>query len=445
MKESKEAGDYLFQISNNVEEKVGVIEAELKVNSLPRDENGHIKIVELGTGGGESLRRLKEQTGANKDVEIIASDIIPRLVSSLKRELDVKALAVDAGHLPFKDESVSAINASALLHEVSSYGTKEKASEPGVDTKIVRGKKAVIQVLGELNRVLLPGGVVAYRDVLAPRGGDLKSPKRVEYNRKSWESFAKWFLPDFVKDQPQPSYRRVNIEDSDPSGFALVGSAEIQREFQRHYLMLRDYLRTIVSKEFGITTLRAEWADKSAGLKSVTFTVDERIAQHLDLSLFETHKSSGGMVYRGDSDQFDKLYDDVMEYYFVQMSEDSGEGKRFKSIIDQWKEREGSESYLYGNVNDLLEFSVEASKENKSDYYLLPESPDDIVIAPRFYYDRYLGQVADDPEEDGKQIVTLRKLSRDRAMQALNHLASSDSLDADSLERLRLEFENIVH
>jgi SAM-dependent methyltransferase len=437
MKTSKEAGDYLFQIRNNTPEKVGVIEKELEGQTLPRDKTGRIKIVELGTGGGESLRRLKANPETNGDVDLVALDVIPNLVSTLKKEVGVEGVAADAGNLPFADESISAVNASALFHEVSSYGTQGRTSEPGEDIKILKGKEAVIQTLGELNRALLPGGVLAYRDVLAPKQ-DLKEPKKVKYSRNSWRLFAKWFLVDF-NDTEYQAQEEVHLNSDDSHEFILDGPVSVQREFQRHYLMLRDYLRAVAHKEFGITTLRADWVNQTEGLKSVTFTVDEKVISHVDLSSFEAHQSSSGTVYRGDSDRFDELYDGLMEYYFQEVSKHSHDGNNFENVIDGWKEREGSEHYLYGNISDLLEFSVDASDQTQSDYFLMPESTDDVVIAPRFYYDRYLKQVVDNPERDGKQIVTFRKLPRDRALQAIDNLSDSENLDAKSLEKIKLK------
>jgi ubiquinone/menaquinone biosynthesis C-methylase UbiE len=418
-KSSKESGDYLGQIRNNIQEKTDIVGRALDTGNLPKTKNGVLRLVELGTGGGESLRRLKEKTSNLANTELIAVDIIPELLSSLKKEIGMEAVASDAGNLPFADESISAVNASAVLHEISSYGTKSKE---GV---AIYGKEAVRQALLELNRVLLPEGIIAYRDVLAPVG-DLNESKAVEYKGESWELFAKWFLQDFVNSQPK-----------------IYKQSGLQREFQRHYLMLRDYLRTVKTREFGVDMLRSVWLNETQGLKSITFSIEDRLISKVDLSVFDSHESAGGMVYVGNSDQFDQMYDDLMSYYF---STEDEETTAFKTLIEDWKEREGSEHYLYGNIIDILEMSISNSIETNSEYVLFPNSADDVVIAPRFYYNRYLNQVSDNPEKDGKQIIALSKIHRSRVLKSLESLEHSSFngavLNPVKLKELRIKIES---
>jgi ubiquinone/menaquinone biosynthesis C-methylase UbiE len=288
-KSSKESGDYLGQIRNNIQEKTDIVGRALDTGNLPKTKNGVLRLVELGTGGGESLRRLKEKTSNLANTELIAVDIIPELLSSLKKEIGMEAVASDAGNLPFADESISAVNASAVLHEISSYGTKSKE---GV---AIYGKEAVRQALLELNRVLLPEGIIAYRDVLAPVG-DLNESKAVEYKGESWELFAKWFLQDFVNSQPK-IYKQSDIEiQKTGENFSVTAPAGLQREFQRHYLMLRDYLRTVKTREFGVDMLRSVWLNETQGLKSITFSIEDRLISKVDLSVFDSHESAGGCM-----------------------------------------------------------------------------------------------------------------------------------------------------
>jgi len=197
LKSNKESGDYLRQIRNNIPEKVNVIEQYLDNHSLPKTKDGKIKIIELGTGGGQSLQHIKRHIVDSVDVELLAVDIIPSLAASLKKEIDIEAVAADAGVLPFANESISAINASAVFHEVSSYGTSNNVE----NVNTLYGKEALIKTLGELNRVLLPSGIVAYRDVLAP-SGDLTKEKTVKYFNESWKYFTKWFAKDFSESNP---------------------------------------------------------------------------------------------------------------------------------------------------------------------------------------------------------------------------------------------------
>lgn len=430
-KPSKESGDYLNQIRNNIEEKTSVIEHAIETSSLPKDKEGRIKIIELGTGGGESLRRLKDDIKATEDVDLVAVDVLPGLLDSLHKELGVAAVPGDAAALLFRSESVSAVNASAILHEVSSYGTRDRTGE------MIYGREAVRQAFSELNRILLPGGVVAYRDVLAP-SENLQNQKKTYYNRDSWKLFAEWFLDDFVRSKPE-FYKEAYFKSEDAeAGFSLDAPIGLQREFQRHYLMLRDYLRRGKGFGIGVEMLRSEWIDQSRGLKSITFSFDSRLLPTVDLSSFEVHKSAEGDIYKGDSDQFDKFYDDLMEYFFLEFKNGNAGSNNFKKAIDDWKEREGLEYYLYGNVADVLELSVEASAEDANGHTLLPGSASDIVIVSRDYYNRYLSQVADKPEKDGKQIIAFKKMPNANALESLNELGASD-LRGGVLSEARLD------
>jgi ubiquinone/menaquinone biosynthesis C-methylase UbiE len=430
-KRSKESGDYLSQIRNNVAEKVGIINDALVADSLPRNSEGKLKIVELGTGGGESLRRLKSNVGDREDAELIAVDVLPNLASSLKKELDIEAVAADAGHLSFADESLSAINASAIIHEVSSYGTRGGGSK---GNEMIYGKDAVKKAFGEFNRVLLPEGIVAYRDILAPLE-NLQVMKTVQYRGKSWHAFANCFLDKFLASQPKMYDDAAVTMEMVGDNLTLHAPIGLQREFQRHYLMFRDYLRNVGNELFGITMSRSDWINEVEGLKSITFSIDDHLATVLDLGPFEVHESATGRVYKGNSDQFDKLYDDAMAYRF----EKSNEGQDFENLIETWREREGLEHYLCGNIGDMVELSIEASGTTDDAYVLMPEALDDIAIAPRYYYNRYLRQVIDNPEQDGKQMISFKKLSKPRALQSLESFEQSgqEVFGANVIERLR--------
>lgn len=427
----KESGDYLGQISNNIEEKVDVIECALEKRRLPQAKDGKIRIVELGTGGGESLRKLKKATASDSNVEMIALDVMPELLHPLREELNVEAVAADAGHMPFESGSISGINASAILHEISSYGTRDR------NGSMVYMQDAVVTAFSEMNRVLMPEGIVAYRDVLAPAEniGDIKE---VKYSRESWKLFAEWFLDDFINFRPD-FYKKSDIEiKNDGRIFSLRAPIGLQREFQRHYLMLRDYLRRVKAKEFGIEMISSPWLRELDGIKSITFTVNEHLAEFLDLSIFQVEEHDGQRIYKGDSDKFDELYDELMRYHFKNAND-------FMAIIDAWKKREGLEYYLYGDMADVLGLSIESSLETGNDHVLFPEFANDIAIAPRYYYDRYLKQVSDNPEKDGKQIMALKKLSKDNAMKSLEAMQNSGNsiLTSSDMNELRVSLEKL--
>ncbi|MBI3952496.1 MAG: class I SAM-dependent methyltransferase [Candidatus Doudnabacteria bacterium] len=428
----KESGDYLAQIRNNSEEKTEILGNAIASGKLPTNIKGKMIIVELGTGGGESLRRLKQDTAGIDNLELIAVDIIPSLAASLKKETNVESLAADAGNLPFEDNSLSAVNASAIFHEISSYGTKAGNKK---EASILYGRPAIEQTLQELNRVLLPGGVVGYRDVLAPREG-IGNNKKVNYKKRSWQLFANWFLEAFLNAEPKVYEKDKFKVEENGQDFSLTAPAGLHRELQRHYLMLRDYFLNVKSNEYGINLIRADWIDQSAGLKAVTFTVSDALSNKLDLSRFEKHTSNDGDVYRGDSDDFDRLFDESLEDFFASLNQEDGSAKSFQGLINGWKEREGLEHYLYGNFTDLFQMSIQAGK--KSAAILLPSGIEDVAVAPRDYYNRYLRQVIDSPEEDGKQILALRKQTKQQAFESLDAIIKSPrAVEFFNIETLR--------
>jgi ubiquinone/menaquinone biosynthesis C-methylase UbiE len=412
---NKESKGYLGQIRNNVLEKVQLIEQAVDDKNLPKNKEGVVVVVELGTGGGESLKHLREHINDFKDIKLVAVDLLPSLVMTAKKEIGIGGIAADAGNLPFKEKTVSAINASAVLHEISSYGTD------GDNGGKLYGKDAIVKSFEEFNRVLMLGGKLLYRDVLAPLE-NLRGQKQVKYSQESWKLFAEWFIKNFIDSNPR-FYKETDIELSREKSFEIIAPVGFQRDFQRHYLMLRDYLRNVKQKEFGITIISSSWLKETEGLKNITFSINESLSPKIDLSGFETTDTRG--VYRGNSDQFDKLYDDLMEYFFSEMNKGTDEGEKFRNMIQEWREREGLEHYIYGNISDLLKLSCEASMKTANPFVLFPESISDLMIAPRFYYNRYLRQVSDHPEEDGKQIIAFKKMSRVDAVRFLQSLESS--------------------
>ena len=118
---------YLEQISKNSNEKIDYIvdffqEKQIKNSKEIKKE----RVLELGVGGGESMRALKKAT-EKMNVEIIGVDNHPDVVANNK-EGDLETIQADASELPFESSSILAINASAVLHEIFSYGSKEEGN-----------------------------------------------------------------------------------------------------------------------------------------------------------------------------------------------------------------------------------------------------------------------------------------------------------------------------
>jgi SAM-dependent methyltransferase len=410
----KESGDYLAQIRNNTEEKTAKVLAAIESGTLPKDENGKYRLLELGIGGGESLKSLVKQVDS-QEVDFVAVDVLPELAGTVKKELGIEALAADAAHLPLKDSSVSAVNASSIFHEISSYGFKDPKSG-----EMIKGREAVDATMSELNRVLMPEGVLAYRDVAAPN--EDSTEKSVTYQGKSWEEFLKWFLDG--------NQEITGVETTENDGKTVVtATAGMHRELQRHYLMFRDYLRNTprVKPLMGVEIISSEWYDVNAGVKMFVFQADASLEPILKRYQAEEHDSATGKVYKMFSDQFDLFYDDVIAKR-LDNSGDPGEASKFRDEIAKWKVREGSERYTYASFSEMIVAGAKSVQDQNGEKYVLaPKQGSDIEFIPRYYYQAYLKQTVSEPEAEGKQVITFAKLPLDSAMNSLEALENSDS------------------
>lgn len=401
--EHKKSPEYLNQISNNCNEKTALIIESLREQSLPY-KNLTRTILEIGIGGAESLDKIKNELPS--DVDLIAADLIPEIARLAKDKHGINAVATDIGSLPFKTESLSAVNASAVLHEVSSYGTRND----GITT--IYGIDAVRQSLREIKRVLLPDGLLSYRDISAPLH-NLFEEKNVTYYRRSWDAFIRWFLPDFINSRFHP-YESSEIEmRKNNNGLTLKGPVGLHRELQRHYIMFRDYTRNIMGERFGILLHQLDWLNEENGLKrgvlSITNPRIRRFLTEINSAKYQSEKDND--VYEMNSDDLDLLYDKVIEYYFEMFS--NNEDSELKDLFEQWKLREGGEHYIYATPTEIVAMTYD--KKDELCNVLFPAKLADVKLMPRHYYNRYLQQVIDEPEFDGKIILGLRKINVNKA------------------------------
>lgn len=105
----------MSQIANNPDEKIGELADAITKGQLPRASDGRLKILELGTGGGESIGVLKKALDGRQDVDVFAADVSVGILRKIQNERGVVSVAADAMKLPFKESSLSAINASAVF------------------------------------------------------------------------------------------------------------------------------------------------------------------------------------------------------------------------------------------------------------------------------------------------------------------------------------------
>ncbi len=410
----KDSDGYLLQIADNVGEKTQEVIKAIELNLLPAASDGTIRIVELGTGGGESTQAIKDALVGKEGVEIIAVDLSIGILGKVQKRSGVSSVAADATTLPFKNGSLSGVNASAVFHEVSSYGPfKQEASahyEEGV-----YGREAIIRVLTDVQRSLVPGGMLAYRDIHAPN--DPQQKKHVRYDRHVWDRFARWFYSNFLEADRRvfPGEAPLTLEQQD-GHLHITASVHQHRELQRHYLMLRDYVRTQLAGSIGLEVMREEWTDQTLGIKSHEITARGLFYQCL------THDDGEGYTRRIlSSDNYDDVCDDVINLLLDDHS-------IFRSEMDNWKKREGKEVYTYASIGEMLELSVDAARRVDDGHVLFPQSTTDLKVIPRDYYNHYLRRVIDDPEFDGKQTIRFFKIPNSEATKVLRAFENNGSL-----------------
>ncbi len=145
---------YLSNISNSMDEKTQLIEHILK--------NPDGRYIDIGTGG-DSVAIIAKQLPKNSRVTLIAADIDPLVLESIKKrrpEINsflhnfngpkVELMTMSATEMDkLSDSSLSGVGASALAHEIYSY---------------VPNKSALDQFISETCRVLEKDGILVYRD-----------------------------------------------------------------------------------------------------------------------------------------------------------------------------------------------------------------------------------------------------------------------------------------
>ena len=120
--------------------------------SLPRGA----EVLELGSGGGGLIALLHER---DPTARLIGTDFAPAQVAAAQRYLaarwsrlpaGVEVRQADAFALPFPDASFDAVFALMMLHHVEEHH-RDYSRRP--------------RALGEIRRVLRPGGLFVYSDI----------------------------------------------------------------------------------------------------------------------------------------------------------------------------------------------------------------------------------------------------------------------------------------
>ena len=118
MNSEKSSDFYLSQINQNIDEKISDLISLIMLNKLPKNDDGIIKILEFGMGGCDQFLIINRYAPCNSIV--VGADIL-----DLKNNIqDYGAIfkKMDITNITEKNNTVSIINASAIFHEVFSYG-----------------------------------------------------------------------------------------------------------------------------------------------------------------------------------------------------------------------------------------------------------------------------------------------------------------------------------
>jgi len=450
--EDKGSKDYFSLISGYPEEKIAFVKESLRNGELPiviSDTSApSINVLEIGPGGGKSLAILKKEVeeyeNKSTPVRLFGIDYVSNLVSAQNSDLTVKGKAQE---LPFKNESMSVINASAVLHEVNSYSSYGK------------GFRSVDKTLEEISRVLTPGGIFAYRDVFAPLEG-INRPEQFQYKSPAWIGFIKNFTPYFLSHGRQlyqeQAGKIILKQEGKTIGWQKIDlnkNLEINaplglfQEIQRHYLTFRDYLLKIRKQEIGVEIIKDQWMDEVVGIKKLTVNIDsknlenqqiiekiEKIIQEGNKDIRELEKKHTYQI--KDSIIFDQLFDVRIKEVFKRMEQND---EKTRKIFDQWLKREGSEHYFYYNIPEMIIETAELSKkQSDGKYILLPRSMKDIKFISRNYYQYYLNKTLDNSLPEGKQLIKFWKLTPKEAQESLNNLKQSEFISEDMIKRVKI-------
>lgn len=382
-------------INNRVDEKGGALVSAIIDQSAP--EASSIDVLEVGPGGGvglegianahlpaDILSRLNIVT-----LELFASDSVRlRQATEMLRSQGASVTSVigSMSAMPFKSDAFNVISASAVLHEVFSYG---------------KTKHSVRKAIAETAESLKPGGLFVYRDVYGVEDS-LLSPFTQAYASPSWKTFIHRFLPYFLDNAQHPYDTTSIVEHPTTDGVTtLTMPRGLARDLQRHYITFRDHL----------------WRSHTLGVWPTEESLSETLwlneTRYIKKVYFETDDSSGLEGMPVDSDvrgrfidgiSFDNLTDSLIAQMFHDSPSDSSPA--IETAFEEWLEREGGEVYIYTSPKDMVELAAAANKN-------APLTTDGVTLHPRSYYSHYLhNKLGSGALVDAKLAITFKKTTQ---------------------------------
>ncbi|CAL9476121.1 hypothetical protein SUDANB6_02939 [Streptomyces sp. enrichment culture] len=396
----------------------GEEKAHLALQALKRISSSSPHLVEVGPGGGSAVAYIASHLSAARpsidDVRLTLVEVPGVTSTSLQRAIDafnqvgtcrlLTGFAQDIGTL--LPEPADVISASALLHEVYSYGG---------------GYAGLHAMIRTLPSVLKPGGMFAYRDVYAVKSGSLHDRTQQTYTSRSWIRFLRMFLPQYLEEGTHPYHSAADLvvlrQDSRivtpehlAEGTSVVAAAPVGlfREVQRHYITLRDHIWR--SGILGFSPylegpLSGDWIDARSGHKRVHYQLTDSdwlpaSQRAMLLALSEQYMDHHTV----DGDIFDECTDIALTAVLDRAEHGDGE---CAEVWQSWVTREGRETYAYMTLDSLLAavavHSTEAAQEQRT--VLMPVRLADVMRRDRAYYNRYLRRALPNPLRDAKQLV----------------------------------------
>ncbi|MFC7328812.1 hypothetical protein [Marinactinospora rubrisoli] len=441
--EYKSAAAYLDLAAN----AHGAEKGHLVHRALERIPHDAPQVVEVGPGGGAAISFLAAQLardrapGRSVHLTLIEAPGVASqaLAQAMEEFAEVGActltqgLAQDIGAL--LPQSVDVIAASALLHEVYSYGG---------------GYRGLHAMMRTLPTVLNPDGFFAYRDVYAVQASSLHERVVQSYGAQSWLQFLRMFIPQYLNRGIHPYHhhddeilarqnsRIIPIEELGTHTSTFVAApVGMFREIQRHYITFRDHVWR--SGALGFTPilegqLSHDWIDLRAGHKRVHYRFTETDWLSLTrkgtlLAISEPYADH----YTIDGDIFDEVTEVALTAFLVAVEQgDVG----CAQVWSSWLEREGRETYAYLTIDELLTaFAVNSiESDNPRPTVLMPAQKSDILRKERNYYNRFLAKRVANPLIDAKQLVLFQNISLadgeklDQALEAIQGFCSKPNL-----------------
>ncbi|MEU6504865.1 class I SAM-dependent methyltransferase [Streptomyces sp. NPDC046942] len=424
----------------------GEEKAFLVLKALQRIRHSSPHIVEVGPGGGSAVAYLASQLPSAQHPDDVRMTLVevPGVTSATLEEAMhafnragtcrlVTGFAQDVGTI--LTEPADVISASALLHEVYSYGG---------------GYHGLHAVIRTLPTVLRPGGMFAYRDVYAVKAASLHDRVMQTYTSRSWLRFLRMFLPQYLQEGTHPYHsasdlvvlrqdsRIVPAQNLDERTSAVAaGPVGVFREVQRHYITLRDHVwrsGVLGFRPYLEGPLAGDWIDARHGHKRVHYTMTgidwlPDSQKTMLLALSECYLDH----YTVDGDIFDECTDIALNS-FLDVAE-RGDGE-CGDVWKKWATREGRETYAYMTLDALLAaiavHSTEAAQEERT--VLMPVTAADVIRRDRAYYNRYLRRALPNPLKDAKQMVLFSNVpvadsgALAQGMQVLQQWCSKGSL-----------------